>query len=225
MNWKDTLLLVGYSRWIFFLWKRGGSLVCHEQAASPCSVWRKSRNGFLNMMTDVPVKNQAWFLVNKNEAICACRQRRYLDSSSNTFQLLVQRRCRAMTKRVCSPVMNWCGTYVDVMNDSWLGEQRPGALQRSEGDFRVVYLLRVSRPISLIECSWLYSATLRCFNVSYELYVPNCHIVKDAKWTKKCRWRNTRGAWRLALGLLLKILSASFSVTYDCACSWSRVDI
>ena len=178
-------------------------------------------------MTDVPVKNQTWFLGNKNEVISACRQRRYLDSSPNTFQLLVQRDAaeRWRNEFVCSSVMNWCGTYVDVMNDSWLGEKWQGALQRSEGDFRVVYLPRVSRPVSLIECSWLYSATLRRFNVSYELYVSNCHIVKDAGWTKKSRWRSTRGAWRLALGLLLKILSASFSVTYDCACSWSRVDI
>lgn len=100
VNWKGTLLLVGCSRWIF-LWKRDGSLVCHEQASSPCSVWRKSRQGFLNVMTDVPMKIQVWFLLNKNENICVCRQRRYLDSSPNTFQLLVQRRCRAMTKRVC----------------------------------------------------------------------------------------------------------------------------
>lgn len=47
------------------LWKRSESLVCHEQAVSPCSVWRKSRQGILNVITDVPVKNQAWFLVNK----------------------------------------------------------------------------------------------------------------------------------------------------------------
>jgi hypothetical protein len=34
---------------------------------------------------------------------------------------------------------------------------------------------------------------LRRFNVSYELYVPNCHIVKDGGWTKMSRRRSTRG--------------------------------
>ena len=102
VNWKGTfgswlITVIGFS-----LWKRGGYLVCNEQAASPCSVRRKSRRGFLNVMTDVPVKNQAWFLVNENEVICACRQRRYLDSLPNTFQLLVQRDAAEYVSATCA---------------------------------------------------------------------------------------------------------------------------
>ena len=49
----------------------------------------------------------------------------------------------------------------------------------------MVYLPRVSRPVSLIECSWFYSATFRRFYISYELYVPNHYIVLDAGWTNR----------------------------------------